>query len=85
MGIIRKAAILDKDDLLLLENHRFDKEYKLRCFLARKNVTRLMLLIELVEKYPAMNNIIKEYVKKVPEEITIYDKNGNTPMNLCFV
>lgn len=78
MDIIRKSNILDQNDLLLLEdhNHSLDKVYSLHHCLSRRKVTRLILLVNFLHKYPikAINDIIKEYIKEFSNEIIECDE-----------
>lgn len=81
MDIIRNANILDQEDLLLLENHSLDKEYLIirdkrsSVVFYSKNVTFLMLLINLVEKYPKINDLIKHYIKRIPKPLVLDEIN----------
>lgn len=87
MEIIRKANILDQKDLLLLENHNLDEKYGIeRIGIYNKN-TRLMLLINFLNKYPhnIINNIIKEYITLVPNEINKVNGGGFTALKICSV
>lgn len=90
MDIIRKANVLrnvlDEDDLLLFENHSLDKEYTLFNSWPQKKVTKLMLLINILHKYPtksSINNIIKEYIKEVPNEINEVSQYGDDALKIC--
>lgn len=92
MDIIRNANvlhnILDEEDMLLLENHSLDKKYKI-CFHCSSNVTRLMLLVNFLAKYPQkysqISNIIEQYVKEVPGEINKMDDNDRTALGICII
>lgn len=89
MEIIRRlndlCNILDQEDLLLLENHSLDKKYEVRTGNPRKKVTRLALLISLLHKYPAkkINDIIKEYIKELPNEILEFDEYWYNALLMC--
>lgn len=76
--------VLDQEDLLLLENHSLKTTYKIQG-MRHKKVTKLMLLIDLVDKYdsPTMNNIIEQYVKKMPPYLVLEEINSYTNNNFC--
>lgn len=84
---ISKANILDHNDLLLFENQSLDKEYYFRLDkLPRKKVTKLMMLIYFLHKYPRtpLNKIIKEYVKVRQDEIVQFDNHKYGPLSACI-
>lgn len=86
MDIIRKASVLDEEDLLLLENHSLDNIYTFTVFSQHIGVNRLMLLVNLLKKYPAnkINDIIKEYVEELPNEVNEIDNYGFSPLIMCI-
>lgn len=88
MDIIRNANILDEEDLLLLETHNLKAKYSI--IVTSTKVTRLMLLINLISKYPTLINIIEQYVKKTEtslklNEINNYDSNEWSALDLCIL
>lgn len=74
--------ILDQEDLLLFENHSLKTTYKIQD-MVHKKVTKLMLLIDLVEKYPTMNNVIEKYIKRMPPHLVLEEINSYTNYNFC--
>lgn len=85
MDIIRNANILNQEDLSLLENHSLDEIYNICNYTPRKRVTRLMLLIDLLYKYPSnqINDIVNKYTVAIPNEINNYDEYGVNAIQMC--
>lgn len=85
MDIIKNANILDHDDITLLENHSLDKKYSLKRCTTRNNVTRLMILVNLLHKYPhsLLNNVIKEYIKYAGNEVYHLDQYEYSALEMC--
>lgn len=83
MDIIRKANILDQDDLLLLENHNLDITYNI-VGLNLKKIPRLFLLVNLLDKYTEINSIIKNYLKYYSTEVNTIRYNLNA-LDICVM
>lgn len=86
MDIIKNANILNQEDLLLLENHSLGINYIIYNLGLQNKVTKLMLLINFLRKYrnTPLNNIIKEYVKKVPEEVNNFNEFKYSALIMCI-
>lgn len=84
MNIIRNANVLGHADLVLLEKNNQDIKYKNAFFNYEKGVTRLMLLVLFLHKHHKITNIIKEYIKEIPEEINKISKNYWNALDICI-
>lgn len=70
MDAIRNANILDKEDLILIENHILDKRYNWYSQ-SQTTVTKLMVLVDCLRKYPEEKaiKIIEMYLKQPDIEV----------------
>lgn len=88
LSALRNANILAEEDLLLFENYSYSNRYSICGWRKCKKVTILMLLIDLLDKYPLasfiINNIIKWYIEKVPEEMYKINGNGVSAIMICI-